>query len=235
MHEGTLSSQIRDNLGIEINKDRNRFQVIKYNENPRLHGSERGKPAFRAITSKYRRNEDHMATMTKVMDSGESSMDTKPGGQVGEARDTGTTWKLLIRHKEQHGDMKVEKPSRHQRDQMAIMCHLVGGAEVARETLLRCFLPRTCGLSLVVKKHQIAQREGVGPRDGMPVPDATTGPGREPDQEGRKENRRETRTACPDRTKVLHPLWFLSWLGGPLGGCVRASLPGGTHTGVTHG
>lgn len=86
----------------------------------------------------YRRNEDRMATMTEVTDSGESSMDAKAGRQAGEERDTSTTGKLQIHHKGQHGgDVKVEKPGRPQHDQVDITCGLVGGAEVDRETLLR--------------------------------------------------------------------------------------------------
>lgn len=47
----------------------------------------------------YRRNEDRMATMTEVTDSGESSMDAKAGRQASEERDTSTTGKLQIHHK----------------------------------------------------------------------------------------------------------------------------------------
>lgn len=43
-----------------------------------------------------RRKNHHVAMMTEVMDSGESSMYTQPSGQVGKEQDTSTTWNTTL-------------------------------------------------------------------------------------------------------------------------------------------
>lgn len=94
-----------------------------------------------------------------------------------------TTWKLLNHHKGQRGDEMVDKPGRHQRDR--VTSRVTWWVLRWPERLPRLFLPGTWPES-GCEEISGGPEGGVGPQDGMHVPNATAGPGREPDQEGRR-------------------------------------------------
>lgn len=122
-------------------------------------------------------------------------------------------YKLPVHCKEQYGDMKVETPGRYHRDQVDITCHLVESAKVASATLPRCSCQECVAQVWSWRNTKWPSGVGVSPQDGLPIPDAITSPGRELDQEGRKENCSEMGRVCLGWTKVSHPHWFLSWGG----------------------